>query len=221
MIDPDDFADRVADQLRSEPGSVFYSGRGAFSRPTDLYILGLNPGGLPTPDQAETIGRNLENWARLPDYYSAYCDDCWEGAEAGQHGMQPRVRHLFEQLGRDLRKTPASNVVFVRSRSEAHLQGRKAELLDRCWPVHDAVIRRLGIRTVLCFGATAGSWTRQALEANHRIDQFRESNLRGWTSQAHVNPNDVCVVTLTHPSRAHWQNRHADPTPLVRRALAR
>lgn len=221
MTDPDEFADLIHPVLLNESGSVFYSGRGAFSQPSDLYILGLNPGGAPSDKPDETIGRNLENWGSLPEYWSAYSDDAWEGCAPGEYGMQPRVRHLFKQLGRDLQKTPASNVVFVRTRNEYDLADRKAELLDRCWPVHDAVIKRLGIRTILCFGSTAGAWTRQALVADTEVGKFKEFNGRGWTSTAHVNQNDICIVTLTHSSRADWRNPEADPTPLVRQALAR
>jgi hypothetical protein len=220
-MDPHQFESLVDSAVMSEPGSVFYSGRGAFSEPSDLYILGLNPGGAPTDLAEDTIGRNLKNWKTLPEYWSAYRDDAWEGCKAGEYGMQPRVRHMFDKLGRDLQKTPASNVVFVRSRNEYDLAKRKAELLELCWPVHDAVIKRLGIRSILCFGSTAGAWTRQALGADIELGIFKEFNRRGWTSTAHTTQGGICVVTLTHPSRADWRNPEADPTPLVRQALAR
>lgn len=219
MIDPKEFSVLVAPALLNESGSVFYSGRGAFARPSDLYILGLNPGGAPS--DKPSIRMNLENWSNLPEDWSAYRDEAWEGCKAGEYGMQPRVRHLFKRLKRDLQKTPASNVVFVRTRNEYDLAARRAELLDCCWPVHDAVINRLGIKTILCFGRTAGAWVRQALGANSQLGTFQESNLRRWTSTAHTNSNDICVVTLTHPSRAHWQNSDTDPTPLVLLAIDR
>ena len=218
-IDSDEFAALVDPVLLDESGSVFYSGRGAFSRPTDLYILGLNPGGVPSAKPDETVRRNLANWASLPPDWSAYRDDPWEGRDPGEHGMQPRVRHLFDRLGRDLGRTPASNVVFVRTRSEYDLARRRDELLALCWPVHDAVIKRLGIRTILCFGKTAGAWTRRALGADLCRGTFQETNRRRWTCSAHSNGAGVCVVTLTHPSRADWRADEADPTALVRLAI--
>ena len=41
----------VPTHLLNESGTVFYSGRDAFSNPSGLYLLGLNPGSSPV-DQA-------------------------------------------------------------------------------------------------------------------------------------------------------------------------
>ncbi len=221
MIDPKLFSSLVPSSILNEAGSVFYSGMGAFKQPSDIYILGLNPGGSPSDNQDESIGTDLKSWSSLPEFWSAYADACWEGFPAGQYSMQPRVVHLFEQLGQDLRMTPASNVVFVRTRNETDLAARKSELLDLCWPVHEALIQRLSVRTILCFGATAGRWVRQMLSADMEVGSFKEDNYRGWTSVAHTSPADICVVTLTHPSRADWRNPSADPTPLVRKVVNR
>lgn len=35
--------------IQQRSGSVFYSGTGAFTHPSRLYILGLNPGGSTPP----------------------------------------------------------------------------------------------------------------------------------------------------------------------------
>ncbi|MEA1071772.1 hypothetical protein [Sphingomonas sp. LY160] len=53
------------------------------------------------------------------------------------------------------------------------------------------------------------------------MDDFKESNNRGWRSQTHGSKDGLQVVTLTHPSRADWTNPASDPTPLVRRAFER
>lgn len=205
----------------SRSGSLFYSGRAAFRGKSDLYILGLNPGGSPDTQADETIARDLADWRDLPEHWSAYLDESWQGRQPGTHGMQPRMRHMFDQLGRDLRAVPASNVVFVRSATEAMLAAEKATLLSQCWPVHDAVIRELHVRTILCLGATSGRWTREAIGADRLLDRFQEKNARGWTSEAHVARDGRAVVTVTHPGRADWRNVAADPTPLVRAVLDR
>jgi uracil-DNA glycosylase len=83
----------------------------------------------------------------------------------GKWGMQPRMLHMLASLGLDPRAVPASNVVFVRSSTEAMLQGEKESLLRACWPVHQAVIDALGVRVVLCFGGIAGRWVREELGA--------------------------------------------------------
>ena len=41
----ENFVERIPESLKSKPGAPFYSGRSAFSEPSDLYILGIHPGG--------------------------------------------------------------------------------------------------------------------------------------------------------------------------------
>jgi hypothetical protein len=117
----DEAVAKLPAQMMSRSGSLFYSGRAAFHGTHDLYILGLNPGGSPVRQADETIARDVVDWRDLPEHWSAYLDESWQGKQPGTHGMQPRMRHMFDQLGRDLRAVPASNVVFVRSATEAAL----------------------------------------------------------------------------------------------------
>lgn len=205
--------------LSERSGSIFYSGRDAFSAPCPLYLLGLNPGGSPVLQAEQTIGRDRQEWPDRPSHWSRYLDESWLGNPPGTHGMQPRIGHMFGRLGLDLRRVPASNVVFVRTASERMLAAEKAELLASCWPVHEAVIRALEVRAVLCLGKTAGRWVRDALGAQRLLGTFRETNGRGWQSEAHSDPAGRTVITVTHPSRADWRNPEADPTPFVRSVL--
>lgn len=220
-VGPDVFAALVDPNLNDRSGSVFYSGRGAFAAPSNLYVLGLNPGGSPVAQADETIGRDLDEWHSGPTWWSAYVDESWRNAPPGTWGMQPRIRHMFDQLGLDLRRVPASNVVFVRTNGEAALANEKQSLLSKCWPVHRAVIDALEITTILCLGATSGQWVRSLLGANEPAGRFIESNGRRWTNEAHLGSDGMCVITLTHPGRADWRNPAADPTPLVREMLDR
>lgn len=213
--------EQLSPSIMRRSGSLFYSGPSAFQRQRPLYVVGLNPGGSPVTQAAETVERDLADWRALKSPWSAYLDESWQGKPAGTHGMQPRMRHMFDRLGLDLRGVPASNVVFVRSANEAALASEKTVLLPQCWPVHAAVIRDLGIRTILCLGTTAGRWTREAIGAHKLIDRFQESNDRGWTSEAHVASDGRAVVTVTHPGRADWRNPAADPTPMVKAVLER
>lgn len=80
-------------QMMSRSGSLFYSGRAAFHGTHDLYILGLNPGGSPVTQADETIARDVADWRDLPEHWSAYLDESWQGKQPGTHGMQPRMRH--------------------------------------------------------------------------------------------------------------------------------
>jgi uracil-DNA glycosylase len=128
---------------------------------------------------------------------------------------------MLASLDLDPRMVPASNVVFVRSSTEATLETNKELLLQACWPVHQAVIDALRIRVVVCFGGTAGRWIRERLAAERLVDSFQEKNRRGWRSEVHATRDNRLVLTLSHPGRADWRNPDADPTCLVRRALAK
>ncbi|MEE4540184.1 MAG: hypothetical protein V2J51_17035 [Erythrobacter sp.] len=216
----------IADAVSAMPsevldasGAVFYSAPPAFDGRRPIYILGLNPGGDPLAQAENTVRRQFENWQGQTKPYSSYVDEVWGGTTAGTHGMQPRIRHLAEALDIDLRLTPASNVVFVRSATEAKLEADKTELLDACWPVHEAVIESLGSRVIICLGGTAGRWVRERVEAHKQIDCFKETNGRGWTSVAHRSANGVFVCSLTHPGRVDWRNPDADPSPMVNRVV--
>jgi hypothetical protein len=220
-VDPHRFAALVDADLFPRSGKVFYSGRAAFSAPARLYLLGLNPGGSPLQQAGETIGRNLEAWRSRPARWSDYVDESWAGKPPGTHGMAPRVRHLFDRLSLDPREVPASNVVFVRSAREADLAAEKEQLLDKCWRVHSAVIEKLELSTVVCFGGTAGRWVRAKVDANQKAGEFIEKNERAWRSEAHLNRDGLCIVTATHPSIADWRNPASDPSPLIREMLAR
>lgn len=207
--------------LLDRSGSVFYTGRSAFASQSDLYVLGLNPGGSPLGQHQETVGQDLADWQALPADWSAYSDESWNAKAPGTHGMQPQMLHMFKRLGLDPRAVPASNVCFVRSAGEAALASEKASLIKDCWPVHAAVISELGISTILCLGGTAGRWVREKIGATQLVDSYRETNDRGWASEAHLANDGRAVVTVTHPGRANWKNPDADPTPLLARVLAR
>lgn len=202
-------------------GSVFYSGRGAFAATRPLYLVGLNPGGDPVAQAGNTVAKHIEEFARRTRPWSAYLDDSWEGASPGSWGMQPRVLHMLARLGVDPRLTPAANLLFVRSRSEADLKAEKPTLIRACWPVHRAVLSVVRPKVIVCFGGTTGKWMREQLGASEQIDHFIETNDRGWRSCTHRATDGVQVVTTTHPARVDWRNPVADPTPLVQRALAR
>jgi uracil-DNA glycosylase len=214
------FATLVSPALSDRSGSVFYSGRTAFSNPADLYIIGINPGGSAERQSAETIAWHTEKiLTREPDDWSAYCDESWEGRQPGTWGMQPRVRHMLQLLGRDARRIPSSNLIFIRTNREKVIGGNKKQLIELCWPFHNEVIEKLKPRVILCFGQTVGKYVRNRLMAHQSAGEFVENNNRRWTSSAHLTSNGIAVITATHPSVADWTTPESDPTPLVRAML--
>lgn len=216
-----EFAELVPKSIQDKPGFVFFSGRRAFSAPSDLYILGANPGGNPDDEPDATISRNVKyvlHEAR--EDWSAYRDDCW-GPGCTKNRLQRGVLHLFDGLELDAGKVPTSEVVFLRSPNLKELKGNFEQLASECWPFHQAVIDTLGVKVVACIGRDAGECVRRQLDAHEPIDWFTERNKRRWESHSHRNKKGKIVVTLTHASQADWTKPASDPTTLVKRALIR
>lgn len=214
------FAKLIPSELLDESGKVFYAGREAFSGSKFLYLLGFNPGGDPVKMATETP-RLHTNYVlnEAPDMWSAYRDEPWNGRPAGTCGLQPRVRYLFDRLGLDPRSTPASNIIFSRSRRVSSIRGGAAYLAEACWRFHQAVMAQLGVRVIVCFGRDAGNWVCARLNATRQVGEFVEKNKRGWRSRAFVNSGGMTVLALAHPSVADWTNPATDPAELVLRAM--
>jgi hypothetical protein len=217
-----DFADRIPKELMPCPGRAFYSGRRAFSGTSDLYVIGVNPGGDSSTNGGETVERHTDAVLHTyDDDWSAYRDESWAGAKPGAYGMAPRLLHLFDSLDLNPGQTPSSNLVFVRSRRQHYIQREMNYFADLCWPFHELVIARLQPRVILCLGQAAGNYVRARIGANILCGEFVENNRRKWRSRAFVNPVGIKVVTATHPSIADWTNSSTDPSQLVRESLNR
>ena len=213
----DDFVKLIPEPFLDLSGSVFFSGRRAFSEPSDLYVLGLNPAG--DPGGPHTIRKNVENvLRRYPDNWSAWRDERWMGRKPGHNYRQRRVLNLFDRTGRDPGAVPASEAVFLRSTDPGKL-GSIESLARQCWPFHEAVIETLGVRVIVCLGGRAGRLVRQRVDAHEKVDEFIEDNRRRWKSRVHTSSHGLAVVTLTHPSQADWTVLETDPTALVERSL--
>ena len=214
------FVKLIPEDLKEISGSVFYSGRNAFEGGKKLYILGLNPGGSPDEQSDETI-----NWHTnlvlngKPANWSEYCDEQWQKKHAGTYGLQPRVIHLLKNIGLDPRLTPSSNICFVRSRREKNISNQINQIIEKCWPFHEAVINRLKIKIILCFGSTSGNTVRKKLNAVKLIDEFIENNNRKWKTRVYQNYSGMIVIIAPHPSIADWTNEKTDPSKIVKKYL--
>lgn len=219
--------DAIPASLRGLSGTALYSGLEAWIDACPIYLLGINPGG----DPDEITGTIYEGAARLlnsPEFhsYSEYRDSQW-GAPggglrpAGAHPFQRSVMHLLDALDLDAGKVPSSNMVYVRSRRAHHIDSDAMDgWAEECWPFHERMIERLGVRVVVAMGGQVGRFVRQKLRTGpDPVETFREANRRGWASHTFTGPGPW-VVQLTHPSVANWRNPDSDPTGLVVRALA-
>ena len=198
-------------------GSVFFSGRRAFNKPSDLYILGLNPAG--DPAWPHTIRKNVEAVLHeYPEDWSAWRDERWFGRRPGENFRQRRVLYLLNQVGRGPGEVPCSEAIFLRSTDPNKID--MDSLAPLCWPFHEAVIRTLGVRVIVCLGGRAGSIVRRRVNAQQKVDEFVEDNRRRWRSRTHESADGLAVVTLAHPSQVDWTARSSDPTGLVQRSLS-
>ena len=226
-----EFVNLIPAALLDYSGKVFISGRGAFGSPSDLYILGLNPGGAPENYVQETVRTHTHKVLyEFPDDWCALEDEAWgRNGYRVQHPMQRNLLHLMKSLGLDHRKIPASDLVFVRSQDASKI-GRKElnRFGDLCWPFHRAVIDGLGVRVILCLGRETVEHVKDRIEADNPsagkfevVDRFVEAGGLKVESRTSRNGDGLSVVQLAHPSRFHWTSPQSDPSGLVRRALER
>ena len=213
-------ANLIPSELLSRSGSVFYSGRNAFSAQASLYVLGINPGGCPDAHKDSSVGTHTAGVlsSNLADW-SAYRDERWEGRDPGTVGMAPRILHLFRRLNVNPGSIPASNMVFARSRREGNIAAEMRYLKELCWPFHARVISTISPRVIVCLGQTVGSFVRSKIGAHNQIGEFVENNNRRWRSRSFSNTAGIKVVVATHPSIANWCSPATDPTSLVIEAL--
>jgi hypothetical protein len=136
----DALVDRLmATGLAHLPGGVLYSGLSTL-KPGTGYAIGYNPGGEPDHQPAPILSHLLSATAATRN---EYLDAAWEtrtySYPAGKAPLQRRVCYLLDGLGLPIRSVCASNLIFVRSKSGAHLATPR-DLAERCWPVHRLIL---------------------------------------------------------------------------------
>ena len=216
----EDFAKLIPKSLMNKSGKVFYSGRLAFEKQSDIYVLGINPGGDPLDHPDETV-KSHTKWVvkKSPEDWSAYRDESWSGQEPGCDDLQLSLLHLFKGLNKNPGDVPLSNLFFVRSAELDKLDGDENALASQCWDFHRNVINELEVRVVICFGRFAGNFVRRRLNAIQSYDG-RFINGHDWNSYTYRNMTGQTVVDLSHPSRgAFWMKQGYDPTQLVLKTL--
>lgn len=135
----------------SRSGTMIYSSHHTICQ-GDVYLMGLNPGG---DEKGPSLAENLE--PSLARESNAYLDEAWGIYGKGEEGnapLQQRVKWLLEQLGFDVRKVFASNLIFMQSKNERDVTWEDANV---CWPVHEALLSIVQPRLILAFGNSSFS----------------------------------------------------------------
>ena len=133
----ENFVERIPESLKSKPGAPFYSGRSAFSEPSDLYILGIHPGG----EGGQSVSEHID-WVmqRAPADWSSYRYGRWGNANPGQRPLQRNLLHLLKQVGKEAHKVSSSQAVILNSLDIPAFKRKYKrsfeELADECWQFH-------------------------------------------------------------------------------------
>ena len=218
MNDPltDDIIEAVPAAWRDQLGTAVYTGGDAWTDQSDVYLLGINPGG-PASTDTLTVSEQVSATLARPRW-SKYVDEDW-GLGEGKASFQRRVRHLLGNLDLDPADVPAGNVAFARSRRAVDLP--MDQIYRECWPFHAAMIGRLGVKVVFCMGGNAANFVREQVGARAEVDRHvATAGLENNRLSATYTGPGPTVVRLSHPSKMAWNNPSMDPSALAARALA-
>ncbi len=213
------YAALIPNELKDCSGSVFYSGRAAFTGIKRLYILGFNPGGDPIAQRNETIRSHTQSVLKeKADRWSEYSCESWKGKAPSCGGIQPRVIHLIQTLGFDPCDIPASNAIFVRTKNERSICSPK-KLADLCWPVHQEVIANIQPCLILCMGRRAQNILQHYTKATTPIPELTVCSTNSFLVEVFKNSRGCRLAAVKHPSRCDWSKQDSDPSTTIRTAL--
>ena len=181
-------------RLGHRPGSLLYSGRDTW-KCGRAYVLGYNPGGSDPTPATEQVWRAYGNCAS----WNAYLDECWDqGGTLHKKGcapMQRRVKTFLVSLGLDPRSTFASNLIFIRSVNKSRLEGA-AELEERCWKIHQHLLRIVQPEIILALDLGAFRAVRRRTSPEAEVTSFcaRHGRWRCFAATIQVNGRAVRMV---------------------------
>jgi hypothetical protein len=128
-----------------------------------------------------------------------YLDVSWQGRPPGRSKLQRRVAELATMIGVDLRAVCAANLIFVRSK-DAQSCGYP-ELAEMCWPVHQAILKTVRPKLVVCYGNSGESPYAFLHSVLPVRDEMEFPSGHGvWRCRA-FRSNGMWVVGLPHLSR--------------------
>jgi hypothetical protein len=142
----------LKENLLNKSGSVLYSSYKTL-KDGDFYLIGLNPGGKETI--SDTIKDSLndleESWKKKIEK-NAYIDENWYPypGQEGKAPLQKRIIYMMRELGRDIHKVCAGNLIFTRSQDQ---DGSHYPInADKCWPVHEMILKIVQPKIIIAFG---------------------------------------------------------------------
>jgi hypothetical protein len=144
------------EKLLDKSGSVLYSSYKTIQK-GDFYLIGLNPGGSAEQNPHETILKSLnelEKDIKIKKDYNAYTDESWDEKQrpekVGNHPLQRRIKFLMKELNLDIKKVCSSNLIFTRSSGQDG--SNYPENANKCWPIHEMILKIVKPIVILTFG---------------------------------------------------------------------
>ena len=214
----DDFISEASSHLlpiMEQRGGILYSPFSTIT-PGKFYILGLNPGGA--SKSGDTVAQCLDGLQRYND--NAYLDENWSSESRhysrGGHPLQRHLLLLMRELGEDLRRVCAANLIFTRSPNQYGAD--YPERAHLCWPVHKMILNIVRPDVIIAFGngvispygflalkhhETLGSWPTEAT----RPAEYRTWHCKAF--QVRMDDHNVLVLGLPHLSRYTTEGRPA------------
>lgn len=184
--------------LLNQPGTILYSSHKTL-KPSDIYLLGFNPGGAGGHPLLDSINNMLANES------NAYLDEGWENLNGswreGEAPLQKRIRWLLETLGANPREVCSSNLIFLQSRVAADIS---FDLAKRCWPVHEAILDIIQPKLIIAFGNSGVSPYGYMQSMFGGLEDIIPSGHGSWSAKGFeccINGKSVYVAGLPHLSR--------------------
>ena len=188
-------------------GQFIYSASTSLCKPGDIVIFGLNPGQNPAVAPLHVSNVTLRVAIRNLATQNESLIDTQEWLRANgtpyEHGQAPfqqRTRWLLEYLRQP--NAVVTNLIFFQTANAAELRPIR-DKAQRCWPLHELMLRRTKPRLVIAYGNHAGDFLRLKFGANediqstcsgHGLWRIRLSNGR-WEGEP------ISIVQLPHISR--------------------
>lgn len=215
----DQIALLLGEDLIDEPGGLLNSAESTLRSdgPSDIYFLGLNPGGeverdYSILDGSPTIYESLaltrlgvsgwdQNWSRERASF-----------EPGQAPIQLRFKHIARFLKIAYGDIFATNLIFARSRRFKALAGVK-DRIEACLPIHKAMIDIVRPKRLWVMGNPANAGDAMKFHADV---QWRSAKYKDW-SIGHGTV-DFCGHTMTFchtPHLTFWDAEAEDKQELL------
>ena len=203
----DDFLEFITeelDDLKDVPGETLYSSLSTLKK-GDVYLMGTNPGG----SDNYLLSKDLDKLKTKTT--NGYLDEVWETGrgkpKAGEGFLQKRVQKLIFELGYNLREVCASNLIFTKSKSLESLGYKFKDIADRCWNVHEEILKIVEPKIIIVFGNGEYDSPYAYLKKKYKIKKddieciktgHGNYNAKSFTFE--LNNKKCCVVGIPHLS---------------------